>query len=78
MRLAIQRKSELKRFWPEWRWPVRQKIFKVGSVGALFWLLFWARKKVTKIFNSEKHPYDTEINNETHNTYITHTKIASL
>jgi hypothetical protein len=57
---------------------VRQKIFKVGSVGALFWLLFWARKKVTKIFNSGRYQYKTEINNETHNTYITHTKIASL
>jgi hypothetical protein len=26
----------------------RQKYFEVGFVGAFFWLLFWASKKVTK------------------------------
>jgi len=30
------------------------KIFQVSSVGALFWLLFWACKKVTKAFNQDK------------------------
>jgi len=41
--------SELGRFGP----PVGgagqcEQIFQVSSVGALFWLLFWASKKVTK------------------------------
>jgi len=28
--------------------PVRQEYFEVGFVGAFFWLLFWASKKVTE------------------------------
>jgi hypothetical protein len=46
---GIQERRELQNIWP----PVaqdlaRQKYFEVGFVGAFFWLLFWASKKVTK------------------------------
>jgi hypothetical protein len=47
--VGIQQGRELNRFWPEQRWPARKNQFSF-PVCALFWLLFWARKKVTKTF----------------------------
>jgi len=45
VRLVIQRKSELEIFWPVWRWPVRQKYFKLVPLVPFFGYFFGHAKK---------------------------------